>query len=163
MIKRRIIGNFVVLYRKNRYNIDKPIKSLMKKKAFTLIELMIVLAVIAILAVVLIPRAGASRTEARLAGVTTNVNSVRSFLEARTGARFINVATDLDKAIKTAFEEDELENPLDDSKDPYVVSSDTPDSPEPGRVVVIVKDNQYEVYGVDNAGRKMGKSVIIKK
>ena len=32
----------------------------MKKKAFTLIELMIVLAVIAILAVVLIPRAGAS-------------------------------------------------------------------------------------------------------
>ena len=39
--------------------------------------------------------------------------------------------------------------------------TDTPDSPEPGSVV-IVKDNQYEVYGVDNAGRKMGKSVIIK-
>ena len=53
------------------------------KKGFTLIELMIVLAIIAILAVVLIPKAGLLKDNAKAAGVTTNVNSVRAFLETK--------------------------------------------------------------------------------
>lgn len=53
------------------------------KKGFTLIELMIVLAIIAILAVVLIPKAGQMKDNSRNAGVTTNVNAVRGILEAK--------------------------------------------------------------------------------
>lgn len=53
------------------------------KKAFTLIELMIVLAVIAILVVVLIPKAGQMKDNSRNAGVSTNVNAVRGVLEAK--------------------------------------------------------------------------------
>lgn len=53
------------------------------KKGFTLIELMIVLAIIAILAVVLIPKAGLMKDNARNAGINTNVNSVRAVLETK--------------------------------------------------------------------------------
>jgi type IV pilus assembly protein PilA len=53
------------------------------KKGFTLIELMIVLAIIAILAVVLVPKAGQMKDNARNAGVTTNVNAVRGILESK--------------------------------------------------------------------------------
>ena len=53
------------------------------QKGFTLIELMIVLAIIAILAVVLVPKAGQMKDSARNAGVTTNVNAVRGALEAK--------------------------------------------------------------------------------
>jgi type IV pilus assembly protein PilA len=55
----------------------------LNKKGFTLIELMIVLAIIAILAVVLVPKAGQMKDSARNAGVTTNVNAVRGTLEAK--------------------------------------------------------------------------------
>jgi type IV pilus assembly protein PilA len=55
----------------------------LNKKGFTLIELMIVLAIIAILAVVLVPKAGQMKDNARNAGVTTNVNAIRGVLEAK--------------------------------------------------------------------------------
>lgn len=56
----------------------------LRKKGFTLIELMIVLAIIAILAVVLIPKAGLMKDNAKNAGVDTNVNTVRALLETKT-------------------------------------------------------------------------------
>jgi len=55
----------------------------LNKKGFTLIELMIVLAIIVILAVVLVPKAGQMKDSAGNAGVTTNVNAVRGTLEAK--------------------------------------------------------------------------------
>jgi len=55
----------------------------LNKKGFTLIELMIVLAIIAILAVVLVPKAGQMKDNAKNAGVMTNVNAVRGALEAK--------------------------------------------------------------------------------
>ena len=55
----------------------------LNKKGFTLIELMIVLAIIAILAVVLVPKAGQMKDSARNAGVTTNVNAVRGALKQK--------------------------------------------------------------------------------
>lgn len=43
------------------------------KKGFTLIEIMIVIAIIGILAIVLIPRIGSMRDSAKLAGIDTNM------------------------------------------------------------------------------------------
>lgn len=57
--------------------------NLKKKSGFTLIELMIVLAISAILAVVLIPKSQIFKGQSRNAGVTTNVNTVRGYLETK--------------------------------------------------------------------------------
>jgi type IV pilus assembly protein PilA len=59
------------------------VMTLEKKKGFTLIELMIVLAIIAILAVVLIPKSQIFKNNSKNAGVTTNVNTVRGYLESQ--------------------------------------------------------------------------------
>ncbi len=59
------------------------VMKLEKKKGFTLIELMIVLAVIAILAVVLIPKSQIFKNNSKNAGVITNVNTVRGYLETK--------------------------------------------------------------------------------
>lgn len=136
-----------------------------KKKAFTLIELMIVVAVIGIMAIVLIPKAGTARTEAKVVGVSANVNAVRSFLELRTGARFIDSVENLEDAINGTFTGNEvLKNPLDEEGEAVVVVDDPEDIAEvAGSVVVIIGESQYELYGVDNTGSKIGNSVIIKK
>jgi type IV pilus assembly protein PilA len=63
-------------------------KIMKKKKGFTLIELMIVLAIIAILAVVLIPKATVFKNSAKASGVLTNVNTVQAYLETKTGSNF---------------------------------------------------------------------------
>lgn len=55
----------------------------LNKKGFTLIELMIVLAIIAILAIVLVPKAGQMKSQAKAVGITTNVNSVRGYFESQ--------------------------------------------------------------------------------
>ncbi|WP_368490358.1 type II secretion system protein [Clostridium sp. BJN0013] len=54
-----------------------------KKRGFTLIELMIVLAIVAILAVVLVPKSQIFKNNSKNAGVTTNVNTVRAYLETK--------------------------------------------------------------------------------
>lgn len=135
-----------------------------KKKAFTLIELMIVLGVISILALVLIPRAGATKTNAKVVGVTSNVNAVRSFLELRTGSRFISDDKKLEAAIKGAFTGTEsLKNPLNEKDETIIVSKSSDVEAVPGSVVVIINADNYELYGVDDTGSKIGDSIIIKK
>ena len=54
-----------------------------KDEGFTLIELMIVIAVIGILAVVLVPRIGGVKTQARMAGVDVNIRTVQAYVESR--------------------------------------------------------------------------------
>ncbi|AZV55561.1 type II secretion system protein [Clostridium sp. AWRP] len=83
------------------------VMKLEKKKGFTLIELMIVLAIIAILAVVLIPKSQIFKNNSKNAGVTTNVNTVRGYLETKVtnsgGAdSYLNAAT-LKTAIASNF------------------------------------------------------------
>lgn len=53
-----------------------------KDSGFTLIELMIVIAVIGILAVVLVPKFGSVKTTAKLAGVETNFRSVSTAVQS---------------------------------------------------------------------------------
>ncbi|WP_243154831.1 type II secretion system protein [Clostridium thermarum] len=142
----------------------------MKRKGFTLIELMIVLAVIAILAVVLVPKAGIFKSNAKNAGVTTNVNTVRAYLESKTGNNFIGNIEELKKALAGEFtgatDDDTLINPIDNTQKGYNATTEvgaitvdideTKDfSSNKGDVVVILKSSSYIVFGIDNSGAKV--------
>jgi prepilin-type N-terminal cleavage/methylation domain-containing protein len=58
---------------------------LSRRKGFTLIEIMIVLAVVGILSMVLIPKVGSIKLNSKNNSVTTNVLLVRTYLENRAG------------------------------------------------------------------------------
>jgi len=62
-------------------------KALCEEKGFTLVELMIVISIIAILAVVLVPKVGSMRDSVKNQGVVSNVNNVRAFLELQNNSR----------------------------------------------------------------------------
>ena len=72
---------------------------LKKSQGFTLIELMIVLAIIGVLSVVIIPKVTPLKNQAKNNEVQSNIYIVRSFLENRSGADRINIMTSL--GIKT--------------------------------------------------------------
>ncbi|MBC8062735.1 MAG: chitobiase/beta-hexosaminidase C-terminal domain-containing protein [Clostridiaceae bacterium] len=65
------------------------------RKGFTLIELMIVIAIIAVLSVVLIPKAMPLKDQAKNNAVQANVYILRSFLENRAGMDKGNITNDL--------------------------------------------------------------------
>jgi type IV pilus assembly protein PilA len=162
----------------------------LNKKGFTLIELMIVLAIIAILAVVLVPKAGQMKDNARNAGVTTNVNAVRGALEAKVvdtnylGIRgttlalltsnfngtlanpFNAKATTVDGAGYAATRTDV---PTIDSIDVFdqtsvggVANFSTPASvvQAKGIVFVYVYTDGYVVFGVDSTGTVVNQAII---
>jgi len=133
-----------------------------RKKGFTLIELMIVLAVIAILAAVLVPQTGVFKGQAKNAGVIANVNSVRAFLETKTGADFFEgkeagkESTELQSAIITAMtvDNEKFTNPIESSKTPvFVTTADiTPSDDHIGQVIVIYNktSKSYSIYGINS-------------
>jgi type IV pilus assembly protein PilA len=83
------------------------------RKGFTLIELMIVLAIIAILAVVLMPKAGVLKSQAKNAGVETNVNVVRAFLETKTAGNTYLTGAQLATQLSQTYQgSDVLVNPF---------------------------------------------------
>jgi prepilin-type N-terminal cleavage/methylation domain-containing protein len=63
------------------------------KKGFTLIEIMIVLAIIALLSVILMPKVEAIKLQSKNNSVTTNVLLVRTYLENRSGKDAISYET----------------------------------------------------------------------
>lgn len=151
----------------------------MKKKGFTLIELMIVLAIIAILAVVIVPKSGIFKNQAKNAGVITNVNTVRAYLESKTGDSFISVVSDSDSdetndltsVLENAFDStataEKLDNPFNSSDNAITVIEKDDEAPTTsGTVVVEVDDTtgseKYIVYGIDNAGAPTSKFEIKK-
>jgi len=90
-------------------------------KGFTLVELMIVISIIAILAVVLVPKVGNIRSTVRDQGVVTNVSSVRAVLEMRVNDRDPSYTTERDELVNTVFPGEftggnELVNPFTNGK-----------------------------------------------
>lgn len=87
-----------------------------KESGFTLVELMIVLSIIAILAVVLIPKVGQMKESVKDQGVVSNMNSVRAFLEVKVRAKDPTVATEVTRIIGLMNSEfvggDAIVNPL---------------------------------------------------
>lgn len=164
----------------------------MKKKGFTLIELMIVLAIIAILAVVLIPKSTIFKKNSKTAGVTTNMNTVRAYLETKTADNFLTnteLETAMDKNFNSSANESEkivnpdsnnagtdISVPNDENNVPssssVVISTSAPtstvvtaDNDYKGTVVIHVDstNKKYVVYGVDLDGNILKNKYEISK
>jgi len=157
----------------------------LRKKGFTLIELMIVLAIIAILAVVLIPKAGLMKDSAKNAGVTTNVNSVRALLESKTadGTYYSGKDTDSTKlvsALTTATAApNEIVNPFDKTRNVVTATTSAATTSvlvkvsasttalttdigvtNEGTVYIYVGTNQFYIFGVNSDGTASNAQVI---
>lgn len=91
---------------------------------FTLIELMIVIAVIGILAVVLVPKVGTIKTQAKSTGIDANMRSVDAYVQSKINS-WINdakTAGQVASDIQTAFSNTEkLTNPYTSTQDNPVI------------------------------------------
>lgn len=151
-----------------------------RKKGFTLIELMIVLAVIAILAIVLVPKIGSTKKEARNAGVTTNVRAVQAYLENKLDSYngTLPDADDLASKLHDNFTDDKsMVNPFNKSAD-FTYKGETSAAADPcvyvttdttytsdnckGTVVVEIDntDKTFTIIGVDGDGAELSTTVV---
>lgn len=96
-------------YTKERMNEMNEMIKRRKDEGFTLIELMIVIAVIGILAVVLMPKMGQVKTLAKLTGVETNFRSVTNVLQ---GGNFTDNASVTTLLVNTFAGTNSLVNPI---------------------------------------------------
>lgn len=93
-----------------------------KDGGFTLIELMIVIAVIGILAVVLVPKMSGLKDSAKESGVVTNAKSVEAYVIANIDRwqrdSDLSAVTDIESLIESKFRngDDTLENPIGGTK-----------------------------------------------
>lgn len=128
-----------------------------KDDGFTLIELMIVIAVIGILAVVLVPKFMGVKSSAKLVGVTTNARELDTYITAQID-NWNTQATDTSKADSLATSAinsnfsgaNVLTNPISgNSTDAYTIGSTSPSS---GEVVVTFTMSGDQIQSVSIEG-----------
>lgn len=116
-----------------------------KDGGFTLIELMIVIAVIGILAVVLVPKMSGVKDSAKIAGVTTNAKSVEAYVVANID-RWNKNGLDAADLIENQFTtKDVLENPLNGTN-VLLFTAPTTDEAAKGVILVTVPSTPTEGY-----------------
>lgn len=123
-----------------------------KDGGFTLIELMIVIAVIGILAVVLVPKMANVKDNAKATGVTTNAKSIEAFIVANIDKWTLDTnATDTTviNAINEKFgagKEDKIQNPFtgETGDGAFVVTA----NPNPAQGIVTVQVSDFKKNGI---------------
>lgn len=146
-----------------------------KDEGFTLIELMIVIAVIGILAIVLVPKVGTIKAQAKGAGIDSNVRMVQGYLQSKASkwvdqkAEQDTVVADVYNAFTHVQDDQKIKNPFTQKDginetdaaledDALLIKKGTYDGDGTGGSVVVVIPNMsddpvaFTVYGLDNAG-----------
>lgn len=160
-----------------------------KDEGFTLIELMIVIAVIGILAIVLVPKVGAIKTQAKSAGIDVNMRMVDGYVQSRitswananagVGTSQATVAADLTSALSGGT--DLMANPFSGNKlvtnvlvtgawgtqqAVNIYNSAPSSNPQLAGTVVVVPDGTVNaaggihIYAYDSAGTLMADKTI---
>lgn len=129
-----------------------------KDEGFTLIELMIVIAVIGILAIVLVPKVGTIKTQSKSTGIDTNVRMVQGYIQSRISSwnnssstpTASTVATDVYNAFSTDTNpniQDQIVNPFSSKKASIEGAAST--SPANAALYVITDGTGVDVAGTN--------------
>jgi len=125
--------------KKEAYDLRKFLKN---SKGFTLVELMMVIAVIGILAAVLIPKIGGTKDSARLSGVESNFRQAQAAVEANI-TRYRDSSANLQDILTNILmtEPNTLENPFDSAAAAVAIGTEAPETLVPGQIAIVVIDD----------------------
>ncbi len=138
----------------------KMVERIKNKKGFTIIEIMVVIALIGILAAVLVPKFTGIKETAKNAGMLTNAKMVEAYVASQIDGYAVADADDLEDAIEAQFGDgnNPLANPytaVEDGDNINVSVVDVGDyasSGTSGTVYVVIDEDTLETYinGFDN-------------
>jgi type IV pilus assembly protein PilA len=141
------------------------VERIKNKKGFTIIEIMVVIALIGILAAVLVPKFGGVRDTAKNTGMLTNVKMVEAYVASVIDSYKTTENTLLDTAITTQFNDSNnpLVNPYTGEEDDTNINvsvvdvAASPTAGTPGVVYVVIDDDTLDTFinGMDANGNSI--------
>lgn len=96
--------------------ISRILKNPRQKKFFTLIEILSAVLIISLLVVFVVPKVGAVKDNAKVAGVETNQRMVQAYLQGVIHNYDATQVELLEEELLDAFEEDDIVNPFNKGK-----------------------------------------------